>query len=148
MKYILDGGIYDGQRGDVIRHGFALSMNWKIIHAYVEMEDWNQAYVWGERAIFSFKYNIDKQFLLEGTPLATTDRVRHKVYYRMALACKGREMYEEVSVSSNESCNVDHILEVGSPDEKLSITRRSDIFPGLGLTHHRTESWTWKSNRI
>lgn len=52
------------------------------------MEDWEQAYFWGERAISDIEYANVQQSILDGTPNLVTRAEKAKVYWRMAVASK------------------------------------------------------------
>lgn len=84
----LIGGRFNGQRGDLVRHHLGSQLNWNILQAYLKMEDWEQAYLWGERAISDIEYANVQQSILDGTPNLVTTAEKAKVYWRMAVASK------------------------------------------------------------
>ena len=84
----LIGGRFNGQRGDLIRHHLGSQLNSNILQAYIKLEDWAQAYFWGERAISDIEYANVQQSILDGTPNLVTDAEKAKVYWRMAVASK------------------------------------------------------------
>ena len=84
----LTGGRFNGQRGDLVRHHLGSQLNWNILQAYLKMEDWEQAYFWGERAISDIEYADVQQSILDGTPNVVTRAEKAKVYWRMAVASK------------------------------------------------------------
>lgn len=84
----LTRGRFNGQRGDLIRHHLGTQLNSNILQAYLKLEDWTQAYFWGERAISDVEYANVQQSILDGTPNLVTDAEKAKVYWRMAFASK------------------------------------------------------------
>ncbi|CAF9906279.1 hypothetical protein IMSHALPRED_004154 [Imshaugia aleurites] len=84
----LIGGRFKGQRGDLVRHHLGSQLNWNILQAYLKMEDWEQAYLWGERAISDFEHMDVQQSIVDGTPNLVTSAEKAKVYWRMAVASK------------------------------------------------------------
>ncbi|KAF6217637.1 hypothetical protein HO133_006739 [Letharia lupina] len=82
----LTGGRFEGQRGDLVRHHLGSQLSWNILAAYLKMEDWEQAYFWGERAISDIEYADVQQSILDGTPNLVTGAEKAKVYWRMAVA--------------------------------------------------------------
>ncbi|CAF9921662.1 MAG: hypothetical protein ALECFALPRED_001849 [Alectoria fallacina] len=84
----LIGGCFDGQRGDLVRHHLGSQLNWNIQQAHLKLEEWPQAYLWGERAISDLEYANVQQSILDGTPNLVTEAEQAKAYWRMAVACK------------------------------------------------------------
>ncbi|CAD6589932.1 MAG: hypothetical protein ASARMPREDX12_004079 [Alectoria sarmentosa] len=84
----LTGGRFDGQRGDLVRHHLGSQLNWNIQQAHLKLEQWPQAYLWGERAISDLEYANVQQSVLDGTPNLVTGAEQAKVYWRMAVASK------------------------------------------------------------
>ena len=84
----LIGGRFNGQRGDLVRHHLGSQLNWNILQTYLKMENWEQAYLWGERAISDIEYANVQQIILDGTPNLVTSAEKAKVYWRMAVASK------------------------------------------------------------
>ncbi|MCJ1454687.1 hypothetical protein MMC28_005040 [Mycoblastus sanguinarius] len=85
---LLNEGRFARQRGDLIRHQLGSRLSWNIIQAYIKLEDWDQAYYWGERAISDIEYANVQQSILDGTPNLITNSEKAKVYYRMFLVAK------------------------------------------------------------
>ncbi len=84
----LIGGRFNGQRGDLVRHHLGSQLSWNILQAYLKMEDWEQAYLWGERAISDIEHKDVQQSILDGTPNLVTSAEKAKIYWRMAVASK------------------------------------------------------------
>jgi tetratricopeptide (TPR) repeat protein len=85
----LVGGRFDGQRGDLIRHQLGSQLSWNIIQAYLKLEEYQEAYMWAERAISDIEHADVQQVIADGTPNLVTKADKAKVYWRMVLACKG-----------------------------------------------------------
>lgn len=84
----LTSGRLSGQRGDLVRHHLGSQLNWNILQAYLKMENYPEAYFWGERAISDIEYANVQQSILDGAPNLVTRAEKAKVYWRMAVACK------------------------------------------------------------
>lgn len=84
----LVGGRFNGQRGDLVRHHLGSQLSWNILQAYLKLENWEQAYLWGERAISDIEHADVQQSILDGTPNLVTSAEKAKVYWRMAVASK------------------------------------------------------------
>ncbi|KAI9879609.1 MAG: hypothetical protein M1830_007969 [Pleopsidium flavum] len=77
----LQGGMYDGQRLDHVRHVLCARLNANIVLAYLKMADYHNAYFWGCRGVQGLK-NQNGSSVLSGAEKA-------RLYYRRALASKG-----------------------------------------------------------
>ncbi len=85
---ILRRGRYAGQRGDLVRHQLGSQLNFNLIQVYLKLEDWDNAYKCGIRAISDIEHNNAHQFISDGHPSLITNVEKAKAYYRTALACK------------------------------------------------------------
>ena len=84
----LRGGRFSGRRGDLVRHHLGSQLSWNILAAYLKLENWGQAYFWGERAISDIEHANVQQSILDGTPNLVTAAEKAKMYWRMAVAWK------------------------------------------------------------
>ena len=85
----LVGGRFDGKRGDLTRNRLGCQLSWNLIQAYLKINNFEQAYMWAERAISEIEYSNNQQQIWDGTPQLITNPEKAKVYYRMTQACKG-----------------------------------------------------------
>lgn len=95
VKAPLDGGRFSGQRGDLIRHHLGSQLSWNIIQAYLKLEEYQEAYMWAERAISDIEHGNVQQIIADRTPNLVTKAGKAKVYWRMVLACKGLGLERE-----------------------------------------------------
>lgn len=95
VKAPLDGGRFSGQRGDLIRHHLGSQLSWNIIQAYLKLEEYQEAYMWAERAISDIEHGNVQQIIADRTPNLVTKADKAKVYWRMVLACKGLGLERE-----------------------------------------------------
>ena len=91
FNHKLESGTYKGQNADDVRNILSVQLTANTILAYLKLQDWSMAYLWGNRAINRlWTVQLD---LLGNIPPAGADRA--KLYYRTALALKGLGRLEE-----------------------------------------------------
>lgn len=83
----LTGKLAD-QRGDLLRHQLGSQLNWNILQAYLSLQDWRKAYLWGERAISDIEFANVHQRIHDGDKNLITEAEKAKVYLRMMIACQ------------------------------------------------------------
>ncbi len=81
----LESGTYKGLNADAARNALSVQLTANTVLAYLNMQDWTMAYVWGSRAI-NYLSTVQTE-PLSNIPPANSDRA--KLYYRTALALKG-----------------------------------------------------------
>ena len=82
----IQGVIFDSQRSD-LRHQIGRQLNSNLILAYLKLENWDMAYMWGERGISELEYHNVHQLINQEDSLVTRAEMA-KIYYRSALACE------------------------------------------------------------
>ena len=101
----LECGIYQGQNADDVRNILNIQLTANTVLAYLKLQDWSMAYLWGSRA-------INRLCTVQLDPsgnMPPTGANSAKLYYRTALALKGlgrpEEAYSMLVAASNFTPN-------------------------------------------
>ena len=86
----VESGPHKGQNADDIRNVLNVQLTANTILAYLRLQDWESAHMWGSRAIAQLSSGAQ----VFGT-ISPTEADRAKLYYRTALALKGMGRVEE-----------------------------------------------------
>ena len=87
----LEAGTYKGQNADDVRNTLSIQLTANTVLAYLKLQDWSMAYLWGSRAINRlWTFQLDPS---GNIPPTGADRA--KLYYRTASALKGMGRLDE-----------------------------------------------------
>lgn len=87
----LESGTYKGRNADDVRNVLSIQLTANTVLAYLKLQDWSMAYLWGSRAINHLRIaQLDPPHTI-----SATEADRAKLYFRTGLALKGMCRSEE-----------------------------------------------------
>jgi hypothetical protein len=83
----LQGGPYDRQHGQFVRIDLRVRLVANIVKAYLDMEDYEEAYFWGDRTLETIRQVTGNE---DDIPMLNfpAPAVVGKIYFRTGMACK------------------------------------------------------------